>query len=287
MTEISLTSGGEFLRDSAKQLFQNIYGNPKMRINEQLHRDLEWTPALRFVVHEHINVFVEPSESSLYPRIFELKSEEVRQFPQPISVYAVCPEDLLDQSGQRAHIKRLEANGFGLVTVDSEGLGNRLVAAVPLVQIISVAEVKQQLQGLSPKLKRRVSEAFEDYRAKPANGVRSLTEVVEGLIEQCRKEVLSAQILSSSQLGTSSANVLDALYNLGRFQNIRAQIGGVRSYISEYRNLSHHWPRSKGASYKKYSDCRHAFLDGLKQIERFRYAMKQVGFSGNLPKLKK
>lgn len=287
MTEVSLTSGGVFLRDSARMLFESIYGKPRMRVNEQLHRDLHWTPALRFTIHEHINVFVEPSESSPYPRIFDLRDGDVRRFPQPISVYAVCPEDLLDQSGQRAQVKRLESNGFGLITIDSEGNGNRVVNAVPLIQIISTVEMKQQLEGLSAKLKQRVSEAFEDYCIKPVNGVRSLTEIVEGLIEQCRKEVLEQQLASSTKLGRNSADVLDGLHSIGRFQNIRAQIGGVRSYLNEYRNLSHHWPRNKKASYKKYADCRHAFLEGLKQIQRFRFAMKQIGLSGNLPRLTK
>lgn len=255
-----------------------------MQQNRQLHRDLQWTPALWFTIHEQITVFVEPSESSVYPRIFELKRQDVVDFRRPITVYAVCPREILGPSGHQSEVKRLERDGFGLISVDSGGTAKREVPAIPLIQIIPKPEIDRELRGLPQKMRQRISEAFEDYCNKPVNGVRSLSEVVEGLVVQAGKDAVKQQYIQKADIGHGVAKTLDALFDSQQLKNARAQIGGVRSYINAYRNVSHHWPKNAKEGYQKYSDCRHGFLDGIKQIHRFRPALKKVGLSGNLPK---
>ena len=284
MTDIGLTTGADFLRDAARRYFMNLYGDPAMYVNSELHRDLSWTPSLRFVIHEQIHVFVEPSETGPYPRIFELKVADVRQFPTPIAIYAVCPEESLVAAAQRQEVKRLEGDGFGLLSVDSNGVVTRMVSTIPIIQIIPVSEIKKELVDLTPKMRQRVSEAFEDYCNKPVNGVRSLSEIVEAVVEQAGRDATKKQYVSMSAVANGPAKALDAMYEASQFRPVRAQIGGVRSYIAEYRNLSHHWPRNGKKAHKKYADCRHAFLDGVRQLQRFRVAMKQVGLTGNLPR---
>ena len=284
MADVGLTSAEQFLRDSARRFFEELYENPEMHLEQELHRDLSWTPALWFTIHEQIRIFVEPSETSPYPRILGLKNGDVRRFPQPIAIYVVCPEEILRAPGQQAEIRRLHADGYGLITVDADGNANRVISTIPLIQIISAPEFKQEITGLSKKLRQRISEAFEDYCAKPVNGVKSLSEVIEGMVEQSGKDAVRKQYLQKKDVTGSIADLLDALYDLPRCNNVRAQIGGVRSFIAEYRNLSHHWPKNAQRAYKKFADCRHAFLDGIKRVHQFRTAMKDVGLSGNLPR---
>lgn len=279
-----LTSGEEFLRDAACRCFEDLYENPMMHVNQELHKDLAWTPALRFVIHEHINVFVEPSEIGPYPRILERKHTDVLHFPQPIAIYAVCPEETIATPPQRSDMKRLQAHGFGLITVNHEGQARREFSAIPLVQVIPKAEYKAEIEGLPKKTKQRIGEAYEDYNAKPVNGVKSLTEVIEGLVTQAGKGAVQKKYLSKSVLGSDVADILDALHDTKECKNARAAIGGVRSHVKEYRNPKHHWPANKKRAYKKYSDCRHAFMDGIKHIQRFRTAMQAIGLTGNLPK---
>lgn len=284
MTDVGLTSAEQFLRDSARRFFEELYENPEMHVGKELHRDLSWTPALWFSIHEQVKIFVEPSETSAYPRILELKNGDVRRFPQPIAIYIVCAEEVVHSAAHRAEVSRLKADGYGLITVNGDGDAQRIITAIPLIQIIAAPEFKQEIQGLPKKLRQRISEAFEDYCSKPVNGVKSLSEVVEGLIEQAGRDAVRKQYLQKKQVAGSIADVLDALYDCPRCNNVRAQIGGVRSYVSEYRNLSHHWPNTAKRAYKKFADCRHAFLDGIKRIHQFRGAMKDVGLSGNLPR---
>lgn len=143
---MDLTTGAEFLREAARRHFQSRFGNPVMHVNRELHKDLAWTPALRFLIHEQVNVFVEPSESGLYPTIFELKSREVREFPVPIAIYAVTPEEALAEPGAQKELKRLEADGFGLLAVDSNGEARLVVSAIPIIQIIPRSEVEKELK---------------------------------------------------------------------------------------------------------------------------------------------
>ena len=285
MSTTGLTPGATFLIDAARAFFKEHYENPSMYLDEKLHKNLEWTPALRFVIQQHINIFVEPSETGPYPRIFMLKQANIQNFPEPIAIYAVCPEDMLTSSSQRTDMKRLQAHGFGLITVDQDGQANRLFSATPLVQIIPRSEFKDIIRRLPLKIRQRTSEAFDDYMKQPASGVKTLSEIIEGLVEQAGKDAVKKGYVSMNNLGNGTASILDALYDINQYNNIRAEFGGVRGYFKAYRNISHHWPRSKQKAYQKFADCRHAFLDGIKQIRRFQEATKSVGLSGNLPRL--
>ena len=255
-----------------------------MYVNEELHKDLEWTPALRFVIHEYINVFVEPSEAGPYPGILETKLNDVGQFPQPIAAYAVCTEDTILTKDQRKAMRRLKSHGFGLITVDGDGIADMAFSASPIVQIIPNAEYKLEIEGLPAKIRQRIGETFEDYNNKPVNGVRSLTEIAEGMVEQAGKDAVRKKFLTNTNLGSTTASALQALRNAEECNNAVSAIGGMEGYISTYRNLTHHWSKNKKKAYEKYNTCRHAYLDGIKQIKRFRTAMKNAGLSGNLPR---
>ena len=285
MTTIGLTSGEEFLIRAVRKFFEDHYENPVIHLHKQLHRDLAWTPALRFTIHEHVNVFVEPSETSPYPHILKLKLAEVFHFPQPIAIYVVCPEDMISKTAQqRVDRKHLQNHGFGLITVDSHGQAQRMFSASPLIHVIPRAEFKREIAGLRVKIRQRVSEAFDDYHSNTASGVSALSEVIEGLVEQAGNDALKKEYLVKNSLRNGIAKTLDALYDADRFKDVRAAIGGVRSYIKEYRNLSHHWPKNEKKAYQKYAECRHAFLEGIKKIQQFSEAMRSVGLSGKLPR---
>ena len=256
-----------------------------MYLSEKLHRDLSWTPALRFTISDYINVFVETSELGPYPAILDLRRAEVQDFTQPISIYVVCPDDMISSSKQRKDRDRLQKYGFGLITVDENGHATRWITAIPLVQVISEAEFKEKSDDLPKKIKQRVSEAFSDYNNNPVNGVQNITKVVEGLIIQAGRDAANKKYISNKELKKSIANLLDVLFGVKALHNARAAIGGVRDYISEVRNSSHHWPKDKKKAYQKFAYCRHNFLEGINKINRFSTAMKNAGLSGNLPRV--
>jgi hypothetical protein len=284
MSSTGLTSGEEFLRDAAKRFFEDLYENPGIFVNKELHRDLPWTPALRFVVNDHVNVFVEVSETGPYPQIVRMRHANVLQHPEPIAVYAVCPEEVFLKSDKRSEIKELQAHGCGLITVNSEEIARREFPAIPLIQVISSAEFKTLIQGLPQSIKRHVVQAYEDYNSKPVNGVAKITEIIEGLVEQACVDVYKKGILSKTALGNTIANKLDALHREDCFAAARAAIGGVRSHYSTCRNRTHHWPKNKKKAHEKYADCKYDFVEGIQNVKRFRESMKNIGLTGNVKK---
>ena len=251
-----------------------------MYVDKPLSPDLEWVPALRFSVHGHINVFVEPSDDGPYPRILTMRSEDVRNYPEPIAVYCVCHDAAMTTTSGLNDSKKLKAHGFGLVTVDRDGDADIKFLAIPLVQAIPEADFKNHLKGLPKRIRQRASEAFEDYQAKPVNGVKTLSELIEGMITQAGRDSAARNCITRAQSQLMSADLLDALY--AKHVSARAAIGGARKFINECRNLTHHWPRNKKAAYQKFFECRHHFLEGLQVIRSFRPAMKANGLSGNV-----
>jgi hypothetical protein len=283
MTAAELISGAEFLRNAAQKFFKDRYQVPTIYVGSELHRDLGWTPSLRFVVQGYIHVFVEFSEDSPYPRILRMRLPDVLHFPEPIAVYVVCPEQVALNAANQKSIADLENHGFGLVTVDQAGVAWRRFAAVPLSQVISNADYKSELQGLTPRQKERIAQAYEDYKNKPAIGVTSLTEVVEGLALQAAKEAAKKQWIEAALARGNVADALDAMFQCNSCRNARGAIGGVRGYIADHRNLSHHWPKNKKRAKQRYTECRLAFVEGIRQMRNFRTAMRNIGLSGNLP----
>ena len=283
MTGLALSSGELFLAASARQYFEGVYAPPKFYEMSPLASGLDWSPALRFVLSGNVNVFVEPSENAPFPVIFRRRHSEILQYPEPISVYSVCPEEAALRQGDQAELKRMLDLGFGLITVSATGDAYRQKLAVPLVQVISTQAFRDATSKFPQTIKRRVNLAFEAYQLQPTGGVTNLTEVVESLVVKARDEAINKNFVTRNDAGATVAAALDALYDASQFKNARAAIGGARSYISEYRNLSHHFPRNKAEARKKFVETRHAFLEGLKLIPNFRKGMKNAGLTGNLP----
>jgi hypothetical protein len=76
------------------------------------------------------------------------------------------------------------------------------------------------------------------------------------------------------------ANVLVALQAAPQFANADTVISAARMFVQRYRNPAHHVPKDKKSAYRKYRDCRHAFLDGLRNMRDFKDAMKALGLTG-------
>ena len=285
MESSELTSGLVLLRDRARSFFDTLYESPTMHVDEEFDGRLAWQPALRFSIRQYINVFVEPSEVGPYPRILGLKYAEVLNFPQPIAVYTVCPHEVTTSAEQRREMGRLQAHGFGLVTVDGEGEVKRLFPAMPLVQVIPDAQYRELIRGLPKRIRQRISEAYEDYKNNPVKGAQTITELAEGMVIRAYADAVKKGIVNNSAVRGTVAQQLDALAAPQQLGNARAALGGIRDYMSIDRNSSHHWPKSKKQAYQKYANCRDTFVEGIKKIARFRDAMRNVQLSGNLPRV--
>ncbi|UXX81779.1 hypothetical protein [Roseovarius pelagicus] len=277
-----LTSGADFLKDSAKLYFANYYQNPPIRVDQELDRNLNWTPSLQFKVQTHLTVLAEVSENP-YPQILSMRRMDILDLSFPISVYCVCPEEAYLAHQGHSEAKKLILHGFGLLTVSSNGAVQRVAGCIPLIQRISEIDFNSEIKGLSPTIRRRLREAFDRYQASAPSGAADIAEVLEGFILKAGRDAVKKGWLqrSDAQAG-QMAKTLDAMVAVPQFGSALAPIGGARAYVAKYRNASAHFPKSKIQAAIKYRDCRHGFLDGLKQISTFCKAMKGLGLTGGI-----
>jgi hypothetical protein len=275
-----LTTGSEFLLAKTAQYFADHYHGPAIKYACEVDKGLSYSPSIQFQIHAHLTVLVEISETP-YPAILSMRRTDIEDLQVPIAVFCACPEEayLADQ----ADAKRLITHGFGLITVAHDGQVQVRAHAIPLIQRISDNEFKAELKDLPPAIKRRLVESFDRYIHSPPTGVADVAEVLEGFILKAGKEAAKKGWIDAKfAKGQTPASTLDAMQAASQFGNSMAAIGSVRGYVAEYRNVSHHFPKNKEQAAKKYRECRHAFLDGLKRVNSFRASMKARGLTGNL-----
>lgn len=175
------------------------------------------------------------------------------------------------------------ADGYGLLTVSADGTVQKRAGTIPIVQQIGDQEFKVELTELPPTLRRRLAESFDVYNHNAASGVADISEVVEGLVLRAGRDAAKKKFIAAGDVRPGApAATLAALLACSQGKNAAAAIGGAQSYISMYRNVAHHFPKNKKQAFKKYRDCRHGFLDGLKKVNQFRDAMRGIGLSGLL-----
>jgi hypothetical protein len=282
MIAAELSSGLDGLRVAAIALFKRdgySLGTP----NQDVVDALKWKPTCSLSSSGHIHTLVEMSEDKVYPQILRLRHAELTQFPEPVAVYVVCPEEIAIEPSSQSDIKDLESHGYGLVVVDATGKAHRRFAAIPIVQVISTLDYVAATKSLPKRVKQSVAQAFVDYRAKPTVGVVTLSEIVEGLATRAVTDAVKKGWITNGVAKGAIANALDEMYTSKDCRSSRAAIGGIRNYVANFRNPSHHWPKNKKKAHEKYSQSRHAFLEGLRLLREFPGAMKNIGLSGLLP----
>ncbi|XYD09638.1 hypothetical protein R1A27_03480 [Methylobacterium sp. NMS12] len=276
-----LTSSDAFLVGAAKKHFAATLKVTAVNINTPLDKSLSWVPALHFKVHDHMTIIAEVSAESPYPVILSMRRSNLLNMDMPTAVYAVCPEEGYLQN--QADYKRLITDGFGLITVDAHGDPMLRHACIPLIQQISMTELNADLKGLPAKLRGRLAEAYVNYNNSAPGGVKEVTEIMEGVVLKAGRDAVKLGWLSNGDAKPGSpAKTLSAMMQRSECKNATAAIGAAQGYISMYRNLNHHFPKDKKQAAKKYRDCRHAFLEGIKKIGFFREQVRGIGLTGGL-----
>ncbi|WP_029868164.1 hypothetical protein [Sphingomonas sp. UNC305MFCol5.2] len=271
-----ISSAEDFIKASVKQYLISTYSNPPVRCDEEVDQKLGWVPSISCPVNNQL-MLIEASEKP-YPEILRMRRAEMVEVPAPIAAYAACPEEAYTQNQKEA--TDLMLHGFGLFTVDAAGNVTAKFPAIPIAQHIPESQFKDDVDGLPALHKRQARECFELYKHNAPAGVASLAERVEGLIMRAGKDAAKRGWITKAQAKASAANVLVSLQGAPQFNNADTVLSAVRMFVQRYRNVAHHVPKDKKSAYRKYRDCRHAFLDGLRNMRDFKDAMKSLGLSG-------
>jgi hypothetical protein len=275
MSGTVLSSGDAFLISAAKTFFNSVFQTPTSS-GVKLDKGLNWNPTFYFKLHDHLLIFVEVSSGTPYPIILSLRRTNVMKLQIPIAIYCVCPEEIYLKNQSDA--KRLMNDGYGLLTVAADGTVQRRASCIPLIQQIADDEFRSEIKRLPRPLRTRLAEAFDRYKHNTPSGVAAIAEVMEGLVLKAGRDAVRNAWLSPADVKPGSpAATLAAMHKVKQFQNVTAAIAAAQAYISMYRNPSHHFPKDKRQAAKKYRDCRHGFIEGLKKIAYFREAMRGIG----------
>jgi hypothetical protein len=281
MATSGLSSGTEFLRNAAKAFFEDLFQSPTINIGQPVDSMLDWIPSMHFKINDHLTIIAEVSAETPYPLIFSLRRLDILKLQIPISIYCICPEE--EYLSKQTSAKKLMSDGFGLLTVSADGNVQRRSSCIPLVQQITDEDFKTEIVGLPQVIRRRLAEAFERYKSNAPSGVADISEVIEGLVLKAGREAAKKGWIRAADARSGiPAATLTALSLSSQGRNATAAIGAIQGYISFYRNPAHHFPKNKKLAFRKYRDTRHAFLDGLKKVQQFRDAMKNIGLSGAL-----
>jgi hypothetical protein len=211
----------------------------------------------------------------------------MEKYPVPVRAVCVCPEE--EFLRKQEEFKDMNAAGYGVITVDGQGDCHVRCEGVPIQQIIHRELFDDELRGLPKGVRQRLVEAFTKYAHSPPSGVADVTEVMEGVIVKAVGAAKRKGWLTGNEARGDIAKLLINMQDKKKpdsdqkqFGPALAAIGSAQGYMSQWRNASHHFPKNAKAAAKKYRDCRHGFIEGIKQINNFRTAMGNLGLTFRL-----
>lgn len=271
-----ISSSTDFIRSSVKQYLVSTYSNPSIKCDCEVDSKLGWTPTIICSLNNRL-MLIEASETP-YPGILRMRRAEMNEVRAPIAAYAACPEEAYAQNQKDA--ADLERHGFGLFTVDVSGNVIAKFPAIPIAQHIPESQFRDDVAGLPAPHKRRAKDCFDLYKHNAPAGVANLAEQLEALIMRAAKDAAKKHWITRSEAGGNLSTVLTSLQNAPQFRSADTVIAAAKMYVQRYRNPSHHVPRNKKQAYRKYYDCRHGFLDGVRNMQDFSDQMRSLGLSG-------
>lgn len=274
-----LSSGADFLRDAALAHFQDVFIKPPVLVSQEIAAGVKWKPSIQVRLNEHLTMVAEVSETP-YPTIFRLRRTDILNLQMPISICCVCPQEAY--LAQQDEVKELMLHGYGLYTVEADGSVTERFESIPIIQQISPGDLKEEIKGLPDKMKQKLMASFQIYKTSAPAGMADVTETVEALVLKAGADAIKKGWLTPANVkpGKTAATLI-AMGKVPQFNNAAAAVGGVQGYVNRYRNTAHHPPKNKVQAYKKYRDCRHGFLEGIKEVQHFRAAMRGIGLSGS------
>lgn len=270
-----LAAGEEYLFKSAKVFFEDKY-EKNIKVSEPICDELSWAPAIQLKEHRHKMVVAEMSQTP-YPEVFDLKYADILDVPIPIEIYCVCPDNVYHDKANQKEIKRLKNHGFGLVTVDENGVADLKYSGVPLVHHIRNSEFLDDIKGIPKKIKGRLKDIYAKYLNDSCSSIKEFRELFEEMVKSAVKSTVALGHLKPSVLKKSLANMLDEMTKIPYLKDYIGAISGVRGYISDFGNTSSHSPRSSAEAHTKFKECKQAFITGLRNTRNFSNAMKTRG----------
>lgn len=259
------------------------YGRHGLKVEQQIHNDVHWTPTLQLKTNKFCLLGIEVSEQ-LYPSIIKIAAHDLLAScdGMPVCISVACPLAEYQADVRQSISKQLRRDGIGLVTVDDLGNVTEQFAPVAIIHHIQEDTFTKRIGDLPSSVRVKFAAAYGVYRTNSHQGLQDVSQVIEALSLGFAKDCLKKGWITS--MGRSAADALDALYNSteNRLIQQRAAIGGARDYMRNVRNPASHPPRNMSEVAARIQECREGFLNTTRVAGNLCEAIHKCGLKVRL-----
>lgn len=250
-------------------------GPRQYSIEKAIYADIRWAPTLaKKCRHETIAIEV---SNTLRPPILDTAALDLLRsdYGYTCRVYIATSLTAYHSPTERTHITWATAQGFGIITVD-EKQATVEKDTIALGQLIPRSTIRALERPLPRGAKTLVQDAYRTYCTDPRQGLQKISQDIESLVRQFaehahRKNVIPNKLTKKTPL----ADVIDALYSTGYFQNHRAALGKTRAFFKDSRNTTSH-PATTKAKIAQASRIKQGFQDACEILNSIIDAAKQL-----------
>jgi hypothetical protein len=258
--------------ESGLRLIVNRFGRTGLKTDSEIHPSISWKPTL-YVKSRSLIVAAEVVDEVIYPPILKIAAHDINHYDRPVSVYVICQLETFQADKQQTTIRLLKKHGFGIITVDAEGVADFQHQCIPLNQHIPEDEFESQIRGLTPNLKVLFRNAYTTYETREGQGLQEAGQIVEAVVSAMAEEAFKKRLVTRGELGNSAADNIDALYK--NLPHRRGALGGAREFMREYRNIASHPTKSAAEAMEKIRRCKDGFFRSIRITEALHEAMRQ------------
>lgn len=253
------------------------YGGNGLKTEEAIAPEIAWRPTIQ-TRPDRFNIVAVEVADNLFPEALKGAAHDITHYDSPITVYQACSLTTYQSDPKQAKAKLLRKYGFGIITVDDDGVVTVQHTCIPLAQHISSEELDGYLSGLTPGLKVKFRQAHTTYLANAGQGLQQAGQIVEAMIKCIAKQAVEDKVITATEAKGTVAEVIDALYATKQFKDYRAALGDARGFIKESRNVASHPQKSAKQVAEKIRKCKAGFVDGVNVACNLKKVMHQLGY---------
>lgn len=263
--------------EASVQYFRSRYAQNDVKIEQEIHPSIMWTPSFHLLSEKLRIVAVEVSDS-IYPDVLRAAAHDIGHHDFPISVYQALSLEIFLSDPKQQKINALKKHGFGIVTVSADGEVAVQHPCIPIAQYISSDRLELEIKDLPKAFKLAFRAAHQTYITNEGQGLQAVGQIVEGILVGLAKGAVRRKKAANNILDTSVANLIDALWDVADFIPHRVALGGARDFIKKYRNTTSHPPATAKAAAEKLRRCKTGFMTGIDVAKTLKRSAKQLKY---------
>jgi hypothetical protein len=253
------------------------FGGNGFVIEQGIHSSISWRPTFYCRPTSTLIVGVEVVDN-LYPEVLKGAAHDIGFYDHPIAVYQACSLEAYQKDSKQAKINLLRQHGFGIITVDEDGIAVVQSPSVPLAQHIPENQLEAEIKPLTSRLKVGFRAAHKTYGVNIGQGLQQAGQIVEAIVTAMAREAVKKGHITTS--AGSVASVIDTLYQSSAplVMQRRAELGAARAFINQYRNTASHPAKSAKQAYLKMRKCKEGFISAIETASKLQKASHSLGY---------